>query len=453
MDKIEQRILEIIEQNAEKIIAFGDDIWHHAELGFMEQRTSRKFAEALENVGLSCETGLALTGVRSYLKPQQEGELRIALMGELDALPIADHVDANPETGAAHCCGHNSQLTGVMGAALALTDPQVREALGGNVVFMGVPCEEASTAPEIKQKLLSEGKIASLGGKCEFIRHGIMDDISITVGSHNNSSTTDYLVSNCPSMGAMYKYTTYRGVSQHPAFSHKAVDALSAARLAMNAVDMQREAFNMWEYWNTHLVHGFIAKGGDAMNIVSDNVEVKYNLRAKRTEDLMDMSYRVDRSLRAGAIAVGAGMESRTEPGYLPIVPVKDASVALEVFDLIDLEHRHPVRCTDISEMSGTTDYGDLSNIMPVFQGMTLGHDGQAHNKSFCVADPYEYYVVPAKWYALMAYRLLKDGATCAKKIVAENPPAMTAQEYVHMMDAMKKTEVIEMELAPKARG
>ena len=44
MDKIEQKILEIIDKNAEKIIAFGDDIWHHAELGYYEFRTSKKFS-------------------------------------------------------------------------------------------------------------------------------------------------------------------------------------------------------------------------------------------------------------------------------------------------------------------------------------------------------------------------------------------------------------------------
>ncbi len=145
MDRIEQKIIDIIDQNAEKIIAFGDDIWHHAELGYQEHRTSEKFCEVLDELNLSYEKNLAVTGVKSYLKDKTEGEVRIALMGEMDALPIADHVDADPETGAAHCCGHDDQITGVMGAALALTDPEIKAALGGNIVFFGVPSEEATT--------------------------------------------------------------------------------------------------------------------------------------------------------------------------------------------------------------------------------------------------------------------------------------------------------------------
>ncbi|MDO4540946.1 MAG: hypothetical protein Q4B48_07625, partial [Syntrophomonadaceae bacterium] len=79
-----------------------------------------------------------------------------------------------------------------------------------------------------------------------------------------------------------------------------------------------------------------------------------------------------------------------------------------------------------------------------------MGHGGQGHNKSFHVADPYEYYVVPAKWFALMAYRLLKDNAQCARQIIADNPPMMTPAEYVKRMDNLKKVERIEIAPVPK---
>lgn len=57
MDKIEQRILAILDANADRIFAFGDDIWHHAELGYMETRTGGKFADGLEALGLHPERG------------------------------------------------------------------------------------------------------------------------------------------------------------------------------------------------------------------------------------------------------------------------------------------------------------------------------------------------------------------------------------------------------------
>ena len=63
------------------------------------------------------QEGLAVTGVKSELSGTRDQKLRVAVMGELDALPICNASHTNPETGAAHCCGHHAQLTGVLGAA------------------------------------------------------------------------------------------------------------------------------------------------------------------------------------------------------------------------------------------------------------------------------------------------------------------------------------------------
>ncbi len=143
MDKIEQKICEIIDGKKEEIMAFGRDIFCHAELGYKEVRTSGKFVEEMKKLGLDAETGLAITGVKSYLKPKGSTEgPTLAVIGEMDALPIPNHPDAWSETGASHCCGHNAQLTGVVGAAMALADPEVAAAMGGNLCFMAVPAEE-----------------------------------------------------------------------------------------------------------------------------------------------------------------------------------------------------------------------------------------------------------------------------------------------------------------------
>ena len=44
MDALEKRILQVIEEHAEQIKAFGRDVFHHAELGYKEYRTAEKFA-------------------------------------------------------------------------------------------------------------------------------------------------------------------------------------------------------------------------------------------------------------------------------------------------------------------------------------------------------------------------------------------------------------------------
>ena len=135
MDKIEEKIIKIIDDNREKIVDFARDIYTHAELGYKEFRTAGKFADELKALGLETKEGLAVTGVKGYLNQDKKDNVSLALIGELDALRIPDHKYANEETSGAHCCGHHSQLAGVVGAALALADKEVAAALDGQVVF------------------------------------------------------------------------------------------------------------------------------------------------------------------------------------------------------------------------------------------------------------------------------------------------------------------------------
>ncbi len=95
MDRIEQKICEIIDSKKEEIMAFGRDVFCHAELGFKEMRTSGKFVEEMEKLGHGRRDGPAITGVKSYLKPKGSTEgPTLAVIGEMDALPIPNHPDA-----------------------------------------------------------------------------------------------------------------------------------------------------------------------------------------------------------------------------------------------------------------------------------------------------------------------------------------------------------------------
>ena len=63
MDKIEEKIIKIIDDNKEKLIAFARDIYTHAELGYKEFRTASKFSDGLKGLSESgqkrkCESGI-----------------------------------------------------------------------------------------------------------------------------------------------------------------------------------------------------------------------------------------------------------------------------------------------------------------------------------------------------------------------------------------------------------
>jgi F0F1-type ATP synthase gamma subunit len=98
-----------------------------------------------------------LTGVEALLDTGRQGP-KVAVLGELDSVVCFDAPDANPETGAAHQCGHHVQLGVMLATAVGLVSSGVAPELAGKVVFMGVPAEEYIQI-ERRLKLKEEGKV------------------------------------------------------------------------------------------------------------------------------------------------------------------------------------------------------------------------------------------------------------------------------------------------------
>ena len=443
-DPIEKKICDIIEARRQDIIDFGQDIFCHAELGYKEVRTSGKFVEEMKKLGLESEEGWAITGVKSYLKPKGTTEgPTLAVIGEMDALPIPNHPFAYE--GNSHSCGHNAQLTGVVGAAMALTDPEVKEAMGGNLVFMAVPAEEFVDI-EWKNQMMKEGKLHYGGGKCELIRVGAFDDIDISLG-HHTFPGADFGHMNGSSNGFVNKTVTFKGKAAHAAgMPHEGVDALNAANLMCVNIAMQQESFRDED--NVR-VHGFISDGGNAVNIIADKTVVQYCCRANSPEAYKDASEKVDRSIRAAAMATGCGVTIETMAGYMSGVVNPNTEVLQSVFDDIKAEGKYTNQSDRTEHSTGSDDFGDVASIMPLVHFTTGGYEGTIHGPDLMVTDPYLAYVVTAKIFALTAYRLMKDGAAKAKENIATYPTVMTKEEYIAFQDSMQKTEVIEPNFLP----
>jgi len=434
MDAVEQKILNIIDQNKEKIIGFGRDIYFNAELGYKEFRTSRKFADLLRSINLDVQENLAITGVKGYLRGNRQ-DITLAVVGELDALRIPNHPFVNIETGAAHSCGHNAQLAGVVGAAIALSDPEVAVQLGGNVVFFAVPAEEYGEV-EFKNQLRKEGKIVYGGGKSELIRIGAFDDINLSIVHH--SSKDGISVGSGTSNGFVSKVIRYIGREAHAAAEpEKGVNALNAASLGLSALAYQRETFRDED---SVRVHAIITRGGNLVNVIPNEVVIESLVRAKSTEAIVDADRKTDRAFIAGSVAIGAGLEITTMPGYLPKLPTPAHPLVVEAAREAAPGKR--VKEVDPSfHGAGSTDVGDLQHIMPVLEFSTGGVSGAFHSKHFHIVDEEEAYVVTAKIFALSAYKLLKNGASASKKIVGEYKPKYTKEQYIKFMDSMIRHE------------
>lgn len=444
LDKIEQKICDIIDSKKDEIINFGTDIFCHAELGYKEVRTSAKFVEEMKKLGLESETGWAITGVKSYLNPKGSTEgPTLAVIGEMDALPIPAH--PNSYNGAAHSCGHHAQLTGVVGAAMALTDREVKRAMGGNVCFFAVPAEEFVDI-EWKNQMMKEGKLGYGGGKCELIRVGGFDDIDIALG-HHATVGSDFGIINSTSNGFVNKTVTFKGRAAHAAgMPHEGIDALNAATSALVNIALQQESFRDED---SVRCHGFVSNGGSAVNIIADEVVMQYCTRGKTPRAYKDASDKVDRCFKAAAMATGCDVTIETMAGYMSQMANPHTEVLQSVLDDIKAEGVYTNQKDQEGHGTGSDDFGDVSCLMPLVHFNTGGVEGTIHGPDLTVSDPYLAYVVTAKIFALTAYRLMKNGARAAKENIRDYKPLMTKEEYIAFQDSMQKTETFTTEKLP----
>lgn len=438
MDAVEYKIIEIIDEHRDEIIEFARDIYSHAELGYKEFNTSKKFVEFAKKLGLEVQEGLAITGAKAYLNQDKKDEVSLALIGELDALRIPNHKFANPETQAAHSCGHHAQLTGIIGAAIALSNPEVAKNLDGQVVFFAVPAEEYGEI-EFKNQLKEEGKIKYGGGKCELIRIGAFDDIDLSIAHHSQNGNT-ISFSQSSNNGFVSKVIKYHGKAAHAAGSpEKGVNAVNAASLGLSALAYHRETFKDSDHVR---IHPIITKGGNLVNVVPDEVVIETLVRASNNEAIIDAANKTDRAFFAGGAALGATVEIGTMPGYLPTLSQKPNEELIEAAKIASGGRYEVIVHDNKNEVSGgSTDVGDVQHIQPVYTFNTGGIEGNFHSAEFEVADEELAYIETAKIFALGAYRFLRNGAKEAKKIVADYEPKYTKEEYIEFMDSLIKSE------------
>ena len=409
------------------------------ELGFKEHRTADKVKAVFDANDLPYRDGLAITGVKAVLKGAKSGPT-VALMGELDALQVPDHPRADQSTGAAHACGHNAQIAGLMGAAIGLTQSNAAEHLAGNVVFFAVPAEEYVEI-NYRLDLVKESKTSFLTGKQELIQLGEFDDVDMAVMIHTTSPVVDAAkMTLAPSSnGFLAKNIRFLGKAAHAGGApHLGVNALNAAQLALSAINAQRETFRDEDCVR---VHPIITKGGDLVNIVPAEVCLETYVRAKTPEAILDASAKVDRALKGAALALGCRVEIETVPGNLPL---RNDSGLAKLFKENGAQIFGEDGYGDSPHGGGSTDAGDLSQIMPVLHPMMTGAVGAHHQTDWAIDDLEAGYVSPAKTMAMMAVDLLSDDAAGAKEVLADFQQAMSKEQYLDQQSGVFKTEVFE---------
>ncbi len=435
--ELKQRVYEAIDRRSTDIIRIGETIRRHPELGFKEVKTAALVSETLRGLGLAPKTGLALTGVRADAEGGKGAGPTFAVLGELDALVVSGHPQADPDTGAAHACGHNAQVAGLLGAAMGLMDAKAFDQLSGKVAFFAVPAEEyGDIAWRVEQA--RAGRLEFLGGKPELLRLGHFDDVDLSMMIHTTPRVEEGKAGvPASNNGCVVKTVRYVGKAAHAGGTpHLGVNALYAAQIALVAINALRETFRDED---TIRVHPIITHGGSQVNVIPADVRIETYVRGRSVKAILDANAKVDRALKAGALAMGAQVEIETLPGYLPMTC--DASMAslfkANATGLIGAEHYR-----EVGHRTGSTDMGDLSHVMPVLHPYMGGARGTGHAADYEIADQSLAYVAPAKALAAMVIDLLAENAGAAREVLAKAKPPMTRASYLEFQRSIAKREV-----------
>ncbi|ANY67095.1 amidohydrolase [Paenibacillus sp. BIHB 4019] len=384
---------DMIELKKQSFTALSDQIWELAETRFEERQSAELLCKALEEEGFRVERGVggietAFIGSYSY----GEGTPVLAILGEFDALAglsqrkgLSEEQPVEPG-GNGHGCGHNLLGTGSLAAAVALRHYMEQKGISGTVRYYGCPGEEGGS------------------GKAFMAREGLFDDADMAICWHPGG-LNGIMPGN--SLANYQIYYKFKGRSSHAAGSPH------LGRSALDAVELMNVGVN---YLREHIIpearvhYAVTNAGGISPNVVQGAAEVLYLIRAPETPQVEEIYQRVCNIARGAALMTGTEVEIVFDKACSNLVPnytlgramhKQFEQLGLPVFSEEEQRYARAIRATlseadkasvtykevagkdlcDIllpfdereggSRMSGSTDVGDVSWIVPTVQCFT----------------------------------------------------------------------------------
>lgn len=403
-------------------------IWQHPETGYREWNTHRFLKETFECLGYKVTEAGDIPGFFTDIDTGREGP-KLLVMAELDALLCPAHPEA--VDGRAHACGHHAQCANLVGIAAALKEPGVLDGLCGSVRLMFVPAEELIEL-EYRDRLIKEGKICFRTGKAEFIARGFTDGCDIGFLFHGRPDDNYDFVARGGANGSVSKTITYTGRAAHAGLApHQGINALYAASLGLQAINSLRETFRDEDHIRVHPV---ITNGGSSVNSIPDVVSMESYVRGANIPAITKSAEKVDRAIAGTAAAMGALAHISTRPGYVPLIndPIllslaEECMIAVAGEDRVDVDKN--------GWITGSTDMGDLSCVMPVIHPYCCGASGTAHGSDYRVQDRERACMNSARCQLLLIDKLLSNDAENARRVIEEaKPRLMTREEFIEFL-------------------
>ena len=346
-EQLKEKIFSAIEENRTELTALNDDIADHPEISGEEYETSKKIVNLLKSHGYETEYPFAGldTAFRGIYGPNNHKH-KIAILTEYDALP---------EIG--HACGHC--LSGSISILAGLATKELQDELDADIHILGTPIEETD------------------GAKCTMVEKGVFEqyDMAIRVHLYNSNLLAPKLQGL-----ASFMYNFHGKAAHASAAPWEGNNALNAAQLMFHAVDMLRQHSKPDAQF-----HGIIVNGGEAPNIVPEEVSAEFYVRALDKAYLQELMQKVDNCAEGACIATQTTWDKYpTAAVYDNMKPNPTGVAALrEIYDELGIEVNG-----DHDKIFGSSDIGNVSFACPSFHPclQVVNADTPIHTRGFAEA-------------------------------------------------------------------
>lgn len=423
INEMKKEVAEYIEKHQNEIIELGNQLFTHPELGFREFKTAEIITEYRKKHNLKIDKHYAYTGLSISIG---SGRPHIGVLAEMDAIPTQGHPCADPETTAAHACGHSTQGTATLAALEAVN--HVIGQLKGTVTLFYTPAEEF-TDLEYRKGLIREGKIKYLSGKENMLVDGLFEDVDCILHLHAMGGSEYRFSVGSTLAGFIYKKITFIGKAAHAAMMpHLGVNALNECALFLNAVAYLRETFRDEDMVR---IHGIIDDGGNTVNSIPDKVVYECYVRTANYNILQTLNKQLTDTAHHCAAAIGGSCIVEDIPGYFPLIQDENLSRVVED-NILDYADARTIKHNETSVAGG--DVGDICLFKPIIQYGYTGISGRIHGADMRVEDPYEVYVLQTKILAGSIIDLLQDPEK-VEYIKKNFQPKMTMEDYIKYLE------------------
>ena len=288
--RTKQDVIRWLDTHEGRFTAMSDAIWAHPEVAWQEFRSSRLQADFLAAEGFRITWDLG--GISTaFVAEWGTGRPVLGFLGEYDALAGLSQKKQPTEDpavpgGPGHGCGHNLLGTGCLAAALAFKEWLAATGSKGTVRYYGCPAEE------------------QISGKTFMARAGAFDGLDAALNYHPDRV-------NMPGKGS--QIGVYDFVFRFHGRSAHAGGAPHQGRSALDAVELMNVGVN---YLREHVtektrIHYVITDGGRLPNVVPDQAEVWYFVRAHKRSELDAVAARVRKVAQGAALMTETTLEER----------------------------------------------------------------------------------------------------------------------------------------------